>query len=244
MGTVHLPCPYCTSSDAYVEYADGGAKCFSCGKYIPANKYKALGQSPKATIGASVCPQLPEDAKGLLKAPYTAITQAAYIWVHKYGITDAEIDEHNFCISEKERLLIFPVYGNSLRDLIMWQAKTFKPGMPKYITRGKPEEVLHIIGADKGRCITLVEDLISAIKIGRQAPAAPLWGSHVSQTQAMRLSRLYDSANLYLDYDKKDSSIKQCMKNSCIIKMKPIVTALDPKEYSDEQIKSALCGSV
>jgi twinkle protein len=36
----HLPCPSCSSSDAYAEYDDGHGFCFSCDTYFPSNQQK------------------------------------------------------------------------------------------------------------------------------------------------------------------------------------------------------------
>jgi twinkle protein len=36
----HIPCPKCSSSDAYCEYEDGHGYCFSCNTYIPAEGYE------------------------------------------------------------------------------------------------------------------------------------------------------------------------------------------------------------
>ena len=44
----HLPCPKCTSSDAYSIAADGHGYCFSCNSTIPADKQKALDEVQKS----------------------------------------------------------------------------------------------------------------------------------------------------------------------------------------------------
>ncbi len=243
-------CQFCGSHDAMTTYPDGGYHCYSCGRHSSGNPYKnILGKKTPRKEGG--CEPLPEDTVSLFDAhkQYHAVFNPGYgaeNWVHKYGITDAEIDENNFCFSQSESLLIFPVYGNSYHDLIMWQGRYFGENKkhPKYLTKGKPDDCSHIITPLAPRDgslgeysrILLTEDLISAIKIGRQAHAMPLWGSHISNNVAMRLSRLYGSTRLWLDYDKRESSIKQCMKNSCTLKVTPIITSLDPKEYSDFEI--------
>lgn len=251
-------CPQCSSSDAYTEYDDGGFHCFSCGKHRDGNAYKKLLRG--ATVSQkksklSSCPPLPEDAAELL---YISWSLPARGWVASYGITEAEVEGHGFLWSKEKQYLIFPVY-DPRGNLVMWQARYFgdNPRHPKYITRGFKEDVLHVIGKpdrsfhtpDKYKktepwpddgTIVLVEDLISAIKVSRVTPAMPLWGSSLSQQNAHRLSLEYSSAYLWLDYDKREEAVRQAIRHSLILSIRPIITKLDPKGYSTEDIREWL----
>lgn len=46
----HLPCPCGESSDAYARNSDGSAKCFSCGKFVPAKSDSVSGEFTYQTI--------------------------------------------------------------------------------------------------------------------------------------------------------------------------------------------------
>ena len=62
------PCPVCPSSDAFTEYEDGGAYCFSCGHHIYGDTTAprpAAHESP-VNIVPGVVSDLP--SRGLYKA--------------------------------------------------------------------------------------------------------------------------------------------------------------------------------
>jgi hypothetical protein len=230
-------CPYCASHDAYTEYEDGGVHCFSCGKHQPGNAYKKMMEKLTTTLKPVVgCPELPEDTTSVLAPRATA-------WVKKYSITDAEIDKNKMLWSEEKQLLIFPVL-NEVGEVLMWQGRYFgpKPRHPKYLTRGLKESLVHIIGQDKQGPLVLTEDLISAIKVGRQQPAMPIWGSAISAELVQRLRLLYPEVILFLDYDKRDTSIRLAMKHCLWIHIEPLIALLDPKDYSDEELAELLKG--
>lgn len=229
------PCPYCSSSDAFTEYDDGGHHCFSCHAHQPGNAYKKMMEKLTTTLKpVAECPPLPEDTTSPLDA-------RAMAWVKKYSITDAEIDQNQMLWSEEKQLLIFPVL-NEVGEVLMWQGRYFGPKKthPKYLTRGLKESLVHIIGQDKKGSLVLTEDLISAIKVSRVAPAMPIWGSSISPELVQRLRLLYPEVLLWLDFDKRDTSIKLAMKHCLWIHIDPLITQLDPKCYSDDEIKEFL----
>jgi len=252
-------CPYCTSSDAYAEYADGGHHCYSCGAHKPGSAYaKLLGGAtvhPKETkLGR--CPPLPEDAMRLLGRCVDGVSNVVG-WLQRYGITYAEMDRHDFLFSPEKQYLIFPVY-NIFGSLLMWQARYFgsNPKHPKYITRGV-KDVLHIVGKPDRSFLTpdhyvetkprledgtivLVEDLLSAIKVGRVCSAMPLWGSHLSVNTAHRLSLQFKKAVLWLDYDKRQEAVKIALERSMVLPVHVVITQHDPKTYTEEEIREKI----
>jgi len=235
----HLPCPVCPSHDAYTVYADGSGHCFSCGYHLFISPYVKMKRALRSTATPEAKDVLLPKDTCLLKAK----NQDAWAWLKRYELTDAEIDENNMCWSENEQLLIFPVHGKNLRDLLMWQGRYFgwKKNHPKYITRGLRNDVLHIVGKQHGGdTLVLTEDLVSAIKCSRVAPAMPLWGSHIDALMATRLAPLYGHFKLWLDYDKSQASVNFAIKLGSMMKIKPVITVLDPKEYSYEQMKEIL----
>jgi len=253
------PCPYCSSSDAYTLYDDGGTYCYSCHDpraYSKGNSYHnltdivaglSLDRQTKINLRAkeiNPTPPLPEDSHPLVHPygrGYSIEYAKAYQWVLSYGITDAEIDKHGFLFSDEKKLLIFPAVDKHL-GLLMWQGRYFGDNKrhPKYLTRGLKDSVVHIIGADKPGPLVLVEDLISAIKVGRVAPAMPLWGSYLSKEMAQRLSIMWNEVYLWLDYDKREEATKQSIQHCMRLDIKPIITSLDPKCYTEEEIENTL----
>jgi len=237
------PCPRCASSDAYTEYDDGGTHCFSCGLHTPGNAYKKLLGGATVTqkkLKLSLCPPLPGDAARLLGWGIDGVFHVVD-WLQRYGITHAEMDEYQFLYSPEKRYLIFPVYDPN-GNLVMWQARYFgdNPSHPKYITRGVPADVLHILGRPSDS-IVLVEDLLSAIKVSRVAAAMPLWGSHISANLIQRISLEYSSAILWLDYDKRVEAVEMAIGKAIPIKV--VITKHDPKMYNDIEIQGFLRNS-
>lgn len=228
---IHQPCPasWCNSSDGFVEYPDGGAHCFSCGYHVSANKYAQISQSQTSIGNMRVV--LPQDA-------ITVIPNKPLLWLHKYGITDAQIASHKFLFSASRELLIFPVYQDG--TLLFWQGRYFGnlPRHPKYITRGNSP--LHILGKGKSEYIVLVEDLLSAIRVAEIATAMPLWGSHVSAETARRIATQYSIAKLWLDYDKRETSIRTAVQQCMRLTILPVITSEDPKCYSKEDILTTI----
>ena len=240
-------CPQC-GGRGYTTYDDGGYHCFSCGVHSSGSGFVGLAariNKPKETIQQDACHPLPRDAEPLIGAHgkvSCGMQGKAQLWVQMYGITQAEIDQHHVLWSTQEQLLIFPVYDSG-GSLLMWQGRYFGNyhKHPKYLTRGKKETVLHVIQPDKpAPFVVLTEDLISAIKVGRQYPAIPLWGSSLSKEVVQRIATQYERAYLWLDYDKRDYAIKASFEHCMRLHITPIITQLDPKCYSDDEIKTIM----
>lgn len=220
-------CTNCTSSDAFTIYDDGHCKCFSCGHFIPPNRISVMAQS-KEKKSHVIC--LPADSSSDL--PVFTLE-----WLNKYDITLQEAREHRFVWSDKEQLLLFPIYGND-STLRFWQGRYFgKEKKPKYNSRGMPKDLLHIISEEKGDEIILTEDLISAIKVGRQFPAMPIWGSFISIDQFKRLFLRFTKVGIWLDSDKLKEALKYASIGSQIGNTRVIYSELDPKCYSDNEIR-------
>ena len=86
-----------------------------------------------------------------------------------------------------------------------------------------------------------MEDCVSAIKVARQCDAMPVLGSHVSNSKLVGLSRLYRTIMFWLDSDKLKESRNAAERARLIgVQASVIFTELDPKCYSNEEIKNAL----
>lgn len=86
-----------------------------------------------------------------------------------------------------------------------------------------------------------MEDCLSAIKIARQYDAMPILGSGISLTKLGRLKYLYDKIDVWLD----SNMYHHAQKISDNIRMlglssRAYYTPLDPKCYSNEEIKKVL----
>jgi hypothetical protein len=233
----HKPCPRCGSSDAYAEYDDGHHWCFSCRKFSPATitsvrqLENVLYEKQKLKKG-----ELPQDLSN-------EIPKEPYAWLKQYALTAEEITNNNIGWSQQEQMLVFPYLGEG-GDVLLWQGRYFPARSPKVYTSGYPDDCIllhHNSGGIYPRRVVVVEDSVSAIKVGRVVDASPLLGSNISRSKAVRLSRLYEHLTIWLDNDKIVSMLKFFETYGVLFKtIDYVYTELDPKEYNTEQIKEFL----
>ena len=231
-------CPNCKSQgkdrhgDNLAVYDDGHKWCYSCSYHESASGLsRILKMGEQQHVGNL---RLPEDATKQIAFP-------GMQWLSQYEITRDEIKEFGLLWSPSRKWLLFPVYsGNDI--LLMYQARTFTDNFPKYLTFGQPEKTVNILHQkkdydDEGN-VVVVEDIISAIKVGRTFSAMPLYGSFLSQEKLNKLmySRVTNLI-FWLDYDKHRDSLQLAQKTKAYgFQTSLLVTAKDPKEYNDSEI--------
>lgn len=228
-------CPNCGSKDNLGVYDDASTWCWGCRHYTPPTTEMRLKSmhKRKATQRGYTSVTLPEDATKYLP-------EHAKRWLAKYDLTNEEISGCQVLYSFEKDLLIFPIYSGD-GTLLMWQGRYFGDNEkhPKYLTYGA-KDVLHILGPDTDT-IVVVEDLVSAVKVARVTTVTPLWGSSIGLELATRLSKRFKHLVLWLDMDKASESLKMAYKHSVIFQStRSVVTPLDPKEYSDGEIRGFL----
>ena len=189
----------------------------------------------------------------------------AKAWLHKYKITKEEIDIFGFGWSEALCRLVLPVYEDD--KLIYWQGRTFKgihkTTNPKYlnIRQSGAKNVFFRRYVGNALCpinnnnplsdiqyktLVLVEDILSAVKVGRHVDSLALLGSYLPPSLVSILIT-YTKIIIWLDEDKYATSVKAAIKFSqqLGISIQVVKTQLDPKECSDEVIREKvglLCG--
>lgn len=237
----HEPCPDCGGSDPLGRWDDGHGYCFNCGRYergTNAEKLKRIKELP-AGVFTVPCPPLPIDW-------VITLPEEARNWLQKYGITYVETSKQGFRWSDSHQALIMPVYDD-FGTLQFWQIRSFgKNFAKKYLTFGSKEGYDHIIGDLSHETLVLVEDYLSAIKVGRWAAACPLFGSEVSIERKNRLVHKFKSLILWLDFDKRKSAIAWKIANRAFFEkdVNVIWNEKDPKACTDEQIQKQLQGHI
>lgn len=232
-------CPKCAergrdSKGDNLAIYDDHKYCFSCGfAEFPTWKEKLKTQMAQRAVDPLILVN-----EGLdFPADFTNdIPQEPLTWLRKYGITDLEIKENRIGWSEDKQYLIYPVFDED--RLLMWQGRYFggNKDRPRYFTKGKPRDILHILGQRNRATIILVEDLISAIKVSRVYPSMPLWGSDVSIDTFRRLARQFSSVGVWLDSDKYIESVKLALRGALWANTFTVKSLVDPKEYSNKEI--------
>ena len=113
-------------------------------------------------------------------------------------------------------------------------------GFPKWITKGKIEEIIYTVG-NKSSTLVLVEDIVSAIKVSQVEQCSPIFGSVITTKRLVRLQPFYDTLYIWLDFDKRKESIKFAEKARLLgFNVYNVVTEKDPKEYSYKEIRQYL----
>ena len=245
----HEGCPSCGSKDNVGVWEDGHKWCFGCGWGIPAYKGMSLTDI-KQKIKRE---KKQNEYRSGVSLPFDftySIPAVALAWLQKYGITAEEINRERIGWCDSKQYLLFPVY-DLYDNLLLWQGRYFggNEAHPKYDTRGTPETVFNVVDSARRHdssddrlwshdFVVLVEDYISAIKVGRQFPAMPLFGGEISLDRIRKLSDMVTSLVTWLDRDKLRSAIKSRFKALAYFdKISVIVADKDPKEYNDKEIR-------
>lgn len=218
--------------------------CHNCGKkkWIPRggvspNAVRAMLSTPKKKVYRDI--SLPSDMSYEIPA-------VGKVWLYQYGITEQMIRTLGFGYSEKYHRLIMPMY-DSEDNLIHWQGRYLgdfvKDKTPKYITRTKSGNYHWVYNPKESEQAVLVEDLVSALKIGMSGYAGVcLFGSYLKDDVIDTLSDEYMRQRVWLDPDKRKAATKYVKRFTSLgYNFSAVLTATkDPKEYSTKEIKRFL----
>ena len=209
------PCPKCNSRDNVAEYSDG-FYCFGCG--WKKSKIKRLDEPKKVKMANSLTldKNLPKNA---LK------------WLLSYNLTQDELQQFYFTEKYGYKMLVLYVNEN------YWVARNLDEGQ-KYFSSGEKPYIEYGNKTQKSDILVFVEDIISAIKVGRQYVAVPMLGSKPKNDWLTHLKK-YETIIIWGDRDKATDNIKLCrrLRETLGKNIEVIITDLDPKEYSDKEIK-------
>ena len=248
----HEACPNCGSKDNVGVWSDGQKYCFGgCGFFIPGYKGMSI-EDIKKQLKYEQEKEKKNAAVGL-PADYSLVLRPdAEAWLKKYGITDAERMRFKLGWSEIYESLVLPAFDFA-GNLLICQRRYFgTDNWPKYHTKGYPESVVWTVlplsvgnRADPrdtyNGTLVLVEDYISAVKVGREHEASPLWGSSLSLNQIKRLSDRWEELILWLDFNKTSTAMQYRFKAKPYFNNVSVVaTQGDPKDYDDSQIRQIL----
>jgi hypothetical protein len=134
--------------------------------------------------------------------------------------------------------VVIPVYGSG--ELLGYQARAAPGQQPKYLTKGKGL-VYKVLKNRPSICI--VEDALSAERVGEVVDAAACLGSDMSTDDLVKLAKGHTQAYVWLDNDNptvRKNQRRMIERLSLIIPTKGIVTDRDPKHYSKKEIQCLL----
>lgn len=238
----HEPCPKCGSKDNLGVWADGHKFCFGC-KYHEASPDSIDVLRRRLDNNKNM--EKNKNGSGIIdSSSFTRIIPArALEWLKKYSISALEIQHYNLLWDIHKESLVFPLFDES-GQIILTNSRYFgdDPGHPKYITNGhKAENTIFIKNNSTPDSLVLVEDFVSALKVARFASCLPLFGVTISASVVKWASGRFKHIRVWLDMDKASQSLLEASKMSQYVPdTRVILTPLDPKEYSNNDILSIL----
>lgn len=207
----HSACSKCGSSDALAHYSDGGKFCFSCG-------YTGRPDRPAFILDEEDSGfTLPDDLDN------SSFPLEVFQWIDPTGLTIGELIANNYFFSKSTTRLfrIFDTTSGRSVPQRLWHRKggsaedrRIRSGNgPKTRFYGSKEDTFCYSGyqgLQLRESLTIVEDSLSGIKVGRTHCAHPLWGSSVSNNKLSRLvapdGKPFKHVYVWLDSDKLRSA--------------------------------------
>lgn len=145
---------------------------------------------------------------------------------------------NNFYYSESEESLIVVISDTA------WQKRYFgsNKDYPKWVSYGIDDNVFHITGQQLDKqSVVVVEDVISATKVGHILPTLTLFGSKITANRITKLLLLgYNNIILWLDPDKHSYMVERKKQLDKLCNCSIILSDKDPKDYRNEEINELL----
>jgi hypothetical protein len=212
-------------------YDDGHEWCFGCGYYKPP-EHSLENVRQKQQKGDK------QDVFDLNLSPY--LSHDAYSWLKKYGISDEEIERFEVGYDKERELLCFPIKEEG--RITGYICRNFGPSrrQRKYLFYGSRRLPPIIDSQESDKNIgVFVEDIISAIKVGRSYAALPVLSANIDAKALKWASDRFVWVGVWLDRDMHGKVSKLVLRGSWVgqAKWAGIYSPKDPKEYSTQEIK-------
>jgi len=242
-------CPKCRENggdsrgDNLHLYDDGGYHCFACGYHRGSKFYNPVKEDYHH--GSTV---LPSDFSKDVPA-------VAWKWLLQYGLPMDYWRPH-IGYSEKDSRLVFtagdPVCfsigryienGNGSASLRRRGEPSLERTPAKWFVWGDSHQTAVCYGEqDNGRKVVIVEDIISAHKVGRAEIAVPIFGTVVHPCHYNLLKHIGLPIVLWLDQDQGPYIRKKAAQISIYtgLPVEIVSTRKDPKEIPVETIRELL----
>ena len=176
----------------------------------------------------------------------TPLTEEEYATLQaRYSLTKREVDLHGLKSDKEVCRLWLPIRDYFGRE-IAGHSKDLNyikgDPVPKSISYwGRYSGTkLHYVNSQGGREVVLVEDILSAMKVGRYAPCVALLGTNISDEIILALKKNYDSIVIALDEDATDRAWYFKKKYGLVMPIKVAPLQRDPKDMSEQEIKEII----
>ncbi len=243
----HVACPKCNSRNNLAMYDDGSGWCFGCHYVIPSQLSGFVRQQQKEQDEEPTW-SLPDDLTQ--DFPEEVLT-----YIQQYDITIEELIKYGYYFSKRTGRLwtilgtatARPVCGGLRSGECSAEARSCNGSpsrAPKALFFGSKEDTFAFTGTEHpSRHLVLCEDRLSSIKIGRVTHAMALFGTSISMPKTTKLAQSYKKVTIWLDRDKFKEAWEIALKFKWLgVHTNVVLTALDPKAYSAEEITEYLNG--
>lgn len=223
------------------------ANCYRCGAsgFFRYTSYPKINAAKKRNVDSDAKPvgigtriALPRQAVG----DYSHFGIAARVWLGRAGITEEEVREYNILWNPVTKLLLIPIYSEG--KLVGYQSRSFEDNVSRYKTyTDNVNKMLFRSKKIEGDTVVIVEDALSAIKVGRVLPSISLMGFKPSDG-FMSAVKDYDKFFIWLDNDNKYVKLGQSELSTRLGiygHTHVIHTDKDPKMHSEQEIRGLLC---
>ncbi len=252
------PCSFCGGGHKTACFAtyDDGYHCFSCGKRKSINKsLYAFRQEDPIINNGIVVPKHTYNIK--------EFSPQVLSWLYKYYVFEDLIRKYRisyvpyakFGGFEGESLLLPYFKGN---ELISYQRRFFPN--KKFITGGNKQTTWVMTCNHKSNMLILVEDYISAIRLGEHYNTICLQGIKLRYEDCSYISKTYSQIKIWLDPDKEGQAAANIMYNQIVKALNKdvlfnafsvrepknvevITTEKQPKDYSNQELITLIRGN-
>lgn len=256
-----------TRGDNLAVYEDGGKHCFAC-KYHEFPKHyiprKEVDSVPKSLRPADYTREVPASAlKWLLQygLPWSywkdslgyspkeerlvfSVGQPLAFSIGRYVGNEATAANRSTPLQSAGRVIVHGIKtdkssNDNQGDPSRTREESGKP-VRKWFVWGDCHKHCHVVGS--GGNVVLVEDLISAHKIGQVTTSIPLFGTKIHPCHYYYLINENKPVVLWLDKDQELNVKKQAWQLESVINrpVKVVITEQDPKKLSFETIKEVI----
>jgi hypothetical protein len=236
------PCQRCTQAgrdrrgDNCGVWVDGSAHCFACGWH----------RFPKHYRGADVEAKL-SGPKSVLPADFTREVPAkAWQWLLQYGLPYTYWQPFVGYSPQDERLVFLvgtPTQFAIGRHVPLQENATEGNAKPrKWYVWGDSHKHCERIGPEGRSPIVLVEDIVSAHKVGQVTEAIPLFGTRIFDAVVYYLMTINKPIKLWLDKDQESrvKSMATWLQGLTENPVDVIITDHDPKVYTVDQLSKLI----
>tara|TARA_R110000851_G_scaffold57574_7_gene134080 strand:- start:15569 stop:16351 length:783 start_codon:yes stop_codon:yes gene_type:complete len=240
----------CECGDGKTLVINNNAKGYSCHCFrCDVNEFEPKGQQTlaalnhirelnEAALKVNLKLELPNDFTN-------DIPLHGRLWLYAGGIAESTWNKYNIGYSPAMDRVVLPVY-NREGKLVWYQCRALYKGQkPKYLQPSLQRDAV-LFRANEGEGsdndAVIVEDILSAIRVGKHILTYSLLGTKITNTQASVIGKS-DRVRIWLDPDRAGRTGSYNIRKTLglITEVTTISTTKDPKELSDQEIEEILC---